>query len=178
MIKNDLNFIQPGDINEKFLIDTNVLLKVLEYPDLFREGCDYDIFWDYAITNNLQMFVTPLTISEFINVICRIEYKNYLDEHDFKKSDYSFKNHYQQSEDFQIIYDYCLAIVETDILPNVEIINSNKDSMISLSNHCRIMKDYNDLIYFSLARENGLSIVTHDGDFLNIEENIKIYTYL
>lgn len=177
--KIDLGGVESFNQKEKFLIDTNILLKILIYPSLFKgETNPYDTFWEEAIDKNLRLFVTPLTISEFVNVICRENYKTYMELNELSSSYYGFKHDYQESVGFREVYEDCLNAVNDDILPHVEVINADKKILTSLSKNSNLMKDYNDLIYYSLALNEGLSIITHDSDFLQIKEDIKIYTYL
>lgn len=177
--KIELGTVETLNPDEKFLIDANILLKILIYPSLFKgEKNPYDIFWEEAISNNLKLFVTPLTISEFVNVICRENYKTFLDLNKFDASYYGFKHHYQNTQDFKEVYEDCLTAVNDDILPHVEVINADKQILKSLSKNSTLMKDYNDSIYYSLALEQDLSIITHDSDFLKIKEDIRVYTYL
>lgn len=177
--KIELGSVEILNPEEKFLIDANILLKILIYPSLFKgEKNPYDVFWEEAIENDLKLFVTPLTISEFVNVICRENYKTFLDLKGLKSSYYGFKHNYQNTEEFKIVYEECLNVVNSDILPYVEVINADKQILKSLYKNSTLMKDYNDLIYYSLALEQDLSIITHDSDFLKINEDIRIYTYL
>ncbi|WNN67375.1 type II toxin-antitoxin system VapC family toxin [Lactococcus lactis] len=178
VIKINLETIQPGDPEEKFLIDTNILLSLV-YPSLFQNNkADYDIFWEYAIRNKLKLYVTPLTISEFINVVCRESYKTYLKDNKKDSKTFKFKKNFQKTSDFTKMYEVCLITVEEDILPFVNIIDTDKEKMETLSTFHHLMKDYNDLIYYDIAKKLNFSIVTHDRDFLNLPEDIKVYTYL
>lgn len=177
--KIDLNTVKSFSQEEKFLIDTNVLLKVLIYPELFQGSANpYDSFWEFALTHGLKLFVTPLTISEFVNVICREKYKTYMEMNGFNGKYFKFKGNYQKTKEFKEVYSDCLNAVEDDILPHIEVINADKELLSSLAIYDNLMKDYNDLIYYALAKKMNLSIITHDSDFLEIKDDINVYTYL
>jgi len=177
--KIDLSTVESFNIEEKFLIDTNILLKVLIYPELFHGAANpYDSFWETALMKGLKLFATPLTISEFVNVICREKYRTHMELNGFDGRYYKFKGDYQKTKEFKEIYSDCLNAVEDDILPNIEVINADKEILSSLSVYDNLMKDYNDLIYYALAKKMNLSIITHDSDFLEIKDDINVYTYL
>lgn len=177
--KISLDKVESFNQGEKFLIDANVLLKILVYPTLFHgKNNPYDSFWETALNYELKLFVTPLTISEFVNVICRENYKSYMQLKGLDESYFKFKDNYQKTEQFKEMYSECLNVVEDDILPHIEILNADKELLTSLAVYDNLMKDYNDLIYYALAKKLDLSIITHDRDFLAIEDDINIYTYL
>lgn len=51
------------------------------------------------------------------------------------------------------MYEVCLITVEEDILPFVNIIDTDKEKMETLSTFHHLMKDYNDLIYYDIAKK-------------------------
>lgn len=169
----DLSKVQFGP-SRKLLIDTNVLIYLQS-----GETHNYDKMWELARKQGNSLFVTTLTISEFINYFVRTGYDIYCDEYNFDKITFNFKKDYQKTQHFLDIYDEVIDTLESEFLPKCNIIDFDKKDFENISELTKYMNDINDALYLKKAANEGFSIVTHDADFFNvpINENVKIFTY-
>ncbi|MCL4908919.1 PIN domain-containing protein [Streptococcus suis] len=169
----DLNRI-PFASNRKLLIDTNVLIYLQS-----GKTNNYDKMWELALRQGNSLFVTTLTISEFINRYVRTGYDVYCDEHNFDKSTFEFKRDYQKTQHFLDIYDEVIDTLESEILKKCNVIDFNKKDFEDISSLTQYMNDINDALYLKKAATEDFSIVTHDADFFDVDipQQIRIYTY-
>ncbi|EMB58525.1 PilT domain-containing protein [Streptococcus mutans 15VF2] len=164
----------PFGSSRKLLIDTNVLL-YLQTGDTHS----YDKMWDLAIRQKNQLFITSLTISEFINYYCRTAYHAYTEKYEFDESEFQYKKDYQKTNDFKEHYFEAIDTLETEVFPRVRIIDFVQGDFENLKKFTEYMYDLNDALFMKLALREGYSIVTHDADFFSIpiKESINVYTY-
>lgn len=81
----DLNIVKFVS-SRKLLIDTNVLIYLQS-----GKTHNYDKMWELARKQGNELFVTTLTISEFINYFVRTGYDIYCEKHNFDKATFDFK---------------------------------------------------------------------------------------
>lgn len=169
----DLNNVKFGS-SRKLLIDTNVLIYLQS-----GKTHNYDKMWELARKQGNELFVTTLTISEFINYFVRTGYDIYCEKHNLDKATFDFKKDYQGTQDFTYIYDEVIDTLESEILPKCSVIDFNKKDFENISELTTYMNDINDALYLKKAANEGFSIITHDADFFNVQinENVKIFTY-
>lgn len=165
------------NVNDKFLLDTNILLYVFNSynPDL---ECDkskiikYSDFLNTLLLENAEIYITLLNMSEFVNVIIQREFKL------FRKSfshECRFKDDFRPSKSYK---DVILAL--QSILPNLnkslKLLNDNFDksninNLLDLDNI-----DFNDKYFIETVKVNNLKLVTHDKDFKSYAHDIDIIT--
>ncbi|MBF0788220.1 type II toxin-antitoxin system VapC family toxin [Streptococcus sp. 19428wC2_LYSM12] len=158
----------------KLLIDVNVLIYLQS-----GQTHKYDKMWERAKAQGNPLFITTLSISEFINYFTRTGYKQYCREHGYTEDGFDFKKDYQHTQHFLDVYDEVIDTLETEIVPKITVIdfdNADFDDISSLTQH---MNDINDALYLKKAIIEGYDIVTHDSDFFNIpiSQAVRIYTY-
>lgn len=169
----DLNRF-PFSPDVKLLIDVNVLIYLQS-----GQTKNYDKMWELAKRQNNELFITTLSISEFINFFVRNGYKQYCKTHSYREEDFDFKRSYQHTQHFLDIYDDVIDTIETEIIPKMTVIDFDNTDFYDISNLTCHMLDINDACYLRKAIKEGFSIVTHDADFFNIpiKEEVKVYTY-
>lgn len=160
--------------DEKLLIDVNVLIYL-------QTGTTkkYDQMWELASRQNNELYITTLSISEFINRHIRSGYSQYCREHNKSENTFNFKKNYQSTDHFIALYNDVIDTVETEIIPKMTVLDFKNDDLINISDLTKYMFDINDALYLRIAKKNGFAIVTHDSDFFNIPipEEVKVYTY-
>lgn len=164
----------PFNEHRKLLIDTNVLL-YLQTGNTHK----YDQMWELALKQNNSLFITSLTISEFVNYYCRTAYHEYTEKYNWDESKFQYKRNYQKTKDFENHYFDAIDTLENEVFPRVSIIDYKPEDFNNLSDVTQYMFDLNDALFLKLAINNSLAIVTHDSDFFNLplQQNINIYTY-
>ncbi len=169
----DINRADPSD-KDIYLIDTNILIKIL-YPIVFDQYIEnYERFYARIRERHSKLLITSVQISEFINRCIRFQFHLYKEEHseveDFKK-DYRGTSNYLES--MQSI----LEIIENDIIPHFQFVSDKFDSI----NKGNIFKygfsyDFNDALLTEIAKSYAAIIVTDDRDFSNYINVVPIIT--
>ena len=161
--------------DRKYFIDANVWLLKLESPfELKNNERLYIDFVDEIISSEFSIYTHSLITSEIFNAFMRISFRRYKDslKHDYQETrsereidNLDFKKHYRGTDDYSL---------------NLELF---KDEFKSYSDYLHFLDkeaevdgkylvgnipgtgDFNDFFYYELALEQGLTIITHDGDF-------------
>lgn len=167
-IEKDLHVYSLNQ-GESFIVDTNVWIYL--FSPFSTDDFGYQNFLFEAQNKNCKLFINSQIISEYINVICRTAYEEYLKTNRLNKSSFKFKRDYQQTPDFSHYYQLACESVKKDILSYSKILPIKlwhiRNSLIDYHQ----MKDYNDLLYTKMTK-GKLKIVSHDRDFGNNPENI------
>lgn len=167
-IEKDLN-IYTLNQGESFIVDTNVWIYL--FSPFSTNDFGYQNFLSEAQNKKCKLFINSQIISEYINVICRTAYENYVRANGLTKNRFKFKRDYQQTTDFYHYYQLACESVKNDILKYSKISPIKlwhiRNSLIDYHQ----MKDYNDLLYTKMTKEK-MKIVSHDRDFGNHPEDI------
>ena len=165
--------------NDKFIFDTNIWLllygpiagaetkKQKKYSSLFRKIAD----------RKANIYITSLIVSEYINVVLRLGFKQWQKEDrngrinsDFKK-DYRATEHYQSTLNDAI--DQITAILEcTDRRPD-DFHNIDINSMLKQLDQTY---DYNDAYIVKCCERDNITLVSDDADLVSINSKIKLIT--
>lgn len=154
---------------DSFIVDSNIWIYL--YSPFSMNNFGYQNFLTDAQANKCKLFVNSQIISEYINVICRTAYKNYLKTNHLTSKKCKFKKHYQQTSDFKFYFQLACDSVKNDILSQSKILPIKlwhvKESLINFHQ----MNDYNDILYSKMLT-NNLKIVSHDKDFKDHPDDI------
>lgn len=167
-ISKDLNTytLSPG---ESFIVDTNVWIYL--FSPFSTNDFGYQNFLSEAQTKKCKLFINSQIISEYINVICRSAYEEYVRSNRLNKSSFKFKRDYQQTTDFYHYYQLACDSVKYDLLKYSKILPIKLCHIRKSLNDYHQMKDYNDLLYTKMTK-GKIKIVSHDKDFGNHPEDI------
>jgi len=112
------------------------------------------------LTAKSRICIDVLVLSEFINRYARLGYELYAAAYP------TFKN-FRQSPDFKPVAQ-TIAVTAQRILQTCARLESGfaaLDVAALMSEYEQGEADFNDLVLADLCRRNGLTLVTHDGDF-------------
>jgi predicted nucleic acid-binding protein len=162
----DFSSMYKIDKNEKVFIDANILIFLFS-PD-FVSSREYQVdkyskILELLITNNNELYINSLVISEFINRCLRIDFeKNFQDRNRTK----DFKRDYRDSDS----YVKTLRIIKKEIKKflklNVKQIHDDFDKVNIIEELDRLDKlDFNDLMIVKSIEIYGLKLLSDDGDF-------------
>lgn len=150
--------------NRAFFFDTNVLI-YLYYPTTGWEVAQYSKLFSDMLKKKVRMFVDPNVISEFINRVIRIEYKNSRSVLDFKK--------YRNSPDGQKVviqaYDLVKLIVKQFDMDGQIISKEELKALLTVDS-----LDFNDKLIENICLNKKYILVTNDLDFQ--KSNVDILT--
>lgn len=184
----NLNFVKAtiNNLNSRLprrdiLVDTNVLLDLFGGENKYR----YDKFWEYSLENNLTLYVTTLTISEYINRKCRAAFEVYRENllvreengESIDDVEFEYKRGFQKTSEYEKVFNDSLKQVAF-IMNDAKLINIDHNELKNIEPSKYNLKDYNDAIFYYLATKYSFGIVTHDRDFLESRAPLIVYTNL
>ncbi len=119
----------------------------------------YSAAFNSMLTAKSQLFTDVLVISEFVNTYARTKWKNTAPSNSFKT--------YRQSEYFKPVAKQ-IAIAAKKITSMCQVLESGFSQLQHRSlfaSYATGKFDFNDQIFAKLCLSQGLTLVTHDGDF-------------
>ena len=174
MSAKDIQCFKPIK-QQKFIMDTNVLIKLL-YPAMSgKNTIPYEILYQSIIKVNAKFIISSVQISEFINRCIRFQFNLWKEDNNDANSD--FKTNYRETDDYRESMQAILEIIENDILP----ISTCIDDRFSEMDFKKLYQygfsyDFNDSLVAEIARLNNAILITDDRDFGNYASNIEIVT--
>ncbi|WBU89332.1 hypothetical protein [Cellulophaga omnivescoria] len=169
-----------GDYN--YFLDANIWIKKLK-PKLGhinkKDKTYSDLFDKIVECHNSKIFITPLLISEILNVCLHIDFQNFLT--DIKKSfsnkkeeKHYMKFNYRPSQEYRDSY---LNLLD-DISAFEHKLHSAEDSFnkVNLSNLLAFPEklDFNDFYYQNIFNNTSIKFITDDEDFC--VQNIDVFS--
>lgn len=169
----DIVTVKPG-ARDVYLIDTNILIKIL-YPVAFDGDIqDYERFYADTRKQCARLLITSIQLSEFINRCIRFQFHLYKEAHSGVED---FKRDYRETDDYMDSMKSILEIVQSDIVPHFQFVSDefekiSKDSIFRYG----FSYDFNDALLTEIAKYYSAIIVTDDGDFCNYINDVSIVT--
>lgn len=159
---------------EKYLFDTNVLIKIF-YPTLgSRNNAPYIKMYEKLVTAKSTLLISSIHISEFINRCIRFQFDLYRGSHPDIKD---FKHDYRNTDDYRECMKAILEIVTTDILSVFCKMNDNFQTMSDKRLFLYgFSYDFNDALISEMCRQEKCALVTDDSDYINFSDNLTIVT--
>lgn len=164
--------------DKKYFLDANVWIFALGNPPSSNSnGQEYIDFLDSLLASEMKIYSHTILISEVFNALMRITFRDFvkIKEHQAGK-----RLHFDYKKDFRHTEEYLQAFkrFQSDIeayLPFIHIIDKEYEYEMSyLIKNLPSTSDFNDYLYYEMALDLGLVIVTDDGDF--DYEGIEILT--
>lgn len=169
----DIQFFKPTQ-QQKFILDTNVLIKLL-YPSMSgKNTIPYEKLYQSIIKAHSEIIVSSIQISEFVNRCIRFQFNLWKEDNG---TDPDFKSDYRESNNYKESMQAILEIIKTDIL-SVSTCVDDKFNEMKADNLYQygFSYDFNDSLIAEIARLNDAILITDDKDFANCVSNIKIVT--
>jgi len=177
MIKNITSYNPSKD--EKFFFDANIWLHLFcpqanSRPNI-REK--YNDFFLKAIIAKSKIYTSSQIVSEFFNTYTRIEFRLKNTENPSKYNDY--KKDFRNTDEYIELSDGIIEVIKSKILNKSVQLNDNF-SHINIDNILQTGTyfDFNDSYFAEMCRNNGLTIVTHDRDFLDLDLDVITALYI
>lgn len=125
------------------------------------------------IDRNGTIFITSLILSEYINRVLRIGFRQWQDENHSKDSD--FKHNYRKTGHYRDVLDDAIAQIK-EIL-NIAQRRPDDFNAIDIYSVLDAMghdSDYNDSYLIKCCENGGMKLVSDDGDMTRIDSNITL----
>ncbi|WP_194972534.1 PIN domain-containing protein [Aquiflexum lacus] len=157
------------DIEKKYFLDANVWIFALgNPPGPNTNGVQYIKFLDSLIENESPIYCHTILISEVFNALMRIAFSDYLKMEELKtgtKPKLDFKKDFRGMEEYSNTFKRFQSDFQA-YLPYFKIIDKEYEYELGyLIKNLPVSSDFNDYLYYEMALDQGLSIVTDDGDF-------------
>lgn len=161
-------------LEDIFIFDTNVLIKIFYTPLGTRNSAPYINFYGKIMKSKSKLLLSSIQISEFVNRCIRFQFDLYRDSHSDIKN---FKEDYRNTDDYHNCMDAIISIIENDIFSSFTRINDNFES---LSQEKLLMHgfsyDFNDAIIAEISRFQNAVLITDDKDYINYLNKLRIVT--
>lgn len=161
----------------KYFFDAHVWIWYFNYTSLEPKQMKYVKFLETILDSDLEkppkVVVTSLLISEVINRLIRtFDYQAFIKETGdtaaYKTTDSEYyKQVYRKSQAYRLDYETRCNDFTKELQRNFEIHNEDCTSFYpsELFNCSSFELDFNDNVYYQIAKKDNLNIVTHDLDF-------------
>lgn len=171
-IYNLLTYKLKSDNDLKFIFDTNIWLYLYSdiHEDREREIAAYSKLLEEVIENEYEIYISSGIISEFTNVLLRVDYN--IIKADYS-DDYSFKKNYVGSTQYELkVQEIKKLISEMLSIDNIVKIDDSfsKVNINEVENRFNLI-DWNDSYLIELAQQHNCIIVSNDKDFHKVHNN-------
>jgi len=160
--------------SDKFLLDTNILLFL--YSEIYEisENSRLISYQDFMDKINFKnVYITPLNLSEYENVLKRRKFNEVIDNYR------SFKE-FRESKEFSEFYKEIILYFELftpfnliNIKFSKEIFNEYLDLAKNYMKRGQVSFDFNDYLIAKTAEDLDLYLVTDDKDFIYFHNTLK-----
>ena len=157
---------------DKFFLDTNIWIFLYgPYGSTDSEKTSkYSSFVKEITSQKCKIYTSSCVISEFINRYLRYGHSNSRYAKKPYKNSYKKSNEYKRT--FGLLKESFLKNFKDVILLDDNFSKTNLNDLLKISEKT----DFNDVIISHILKTHGIPLVTDDGDFKNLLDDIKIYT--
>ena len=170
----DLSKHKPSP-NNKYLLDANIWIFLFcplgnAKPQKQRV---YSVFYNELLKSGAEICICSTILSEFVNRYIKLDFEEYK----WKNNNPDFKKGYRKSTDYQQNIKMLQYIVLNQMLPKATQINDKFDQLEIDDLFKQIdFADFNDAQIAWLAKQDGMTLVTDDGDYVAYKNDIDIVT--
>lgn len=154
---------------KKYFLDANVWIFALGNPPGSNSNFQaYLDFLDKLLENKFKIFSHTILISEVFNALMRIsfeEFKNVEQIRTGTKPKLDFKRDFRGSNEYNLAFERFQSDINA-YLPCIHILDTEYDFDLNyLIKNLPVSSDFNDYLYYEMALDLNLTIVTDDRDF-------------
>lgn len=164
---------------DSLYFDTNVWLHIYGPIASARKEKQraYSCLLEQAISRDATIWITSMVLSEYINRVLRIGFKQWMEKEHLEQAD--FKHDYRLTEDYKETLEDVKQQVR-DILC-IKQVSKRSDDFNSLNINTIIDSmqstcDYNDVYIIRCCEKNNLKLVSDDTDMQTINSRVKMIT--
>lgn len=163
------------DSSKKYFLDANVWVFTLgAIVNPSPKETAYLSFAENLLQNQVKIQTHTLVFSEVFNAVMRNAFDDFksqlkakaLDDAERKKIEgFSLKKHFRGTTEYQTALERIKSDVQAYI-PSLEFLDKSYDLDFEyISKSLTTSSDFNDYLYYEMALDLGLTIITDDGDF-------------
>jgi len=157
--------------NRKIFFDANVLIYIFWSSGSQKWEAQYSSIFRNLLLNDYEMCVDFMVISEIINKMHRIDYRNYIKNNNLDVEDFNYKTYRTSQPGIASLLDIYL-VVKDEILEKFTVIGKNYSKEDILSLFATDCLDFNDRAILMECKENDCVLLTNDRDFKNCDIDI------
>ena len=163
---------------DQFFFDTNVWLLLFGNLADFRprDQKEYSKLFKESLQREIPIYISSMVLSEFANVLLRLEFKQWKTKNKFTESK-NFKKDFGITQEYKNSVQSIKSSLKTILeLPNIHLISDffNGINTEDILNNFDVI-DFNDAYITELVR-NKYKVVTNDKDFQKLDSKIDIIT--
>ncbi len=175
----EVNKIKDHLVNStySYLFDTNVWLYI--YGPVAGSRPDkqkiYSNLLNDILSRKATIYITSLNISEYINVVLNIGFRQWKRSNDYANAD--FKRDYRSTDDYKAQLED--AIFQVQEILKVAEKRPDDFNAINIDDVLQQMSknaDYNDSYMLKSCEYGGMKLVSDDGDFKAIDSRVILLT--
>ena len=163
--------------NDKFMFDTNVWIFIygpIAGVEQTKQE-QYSALLQEILSRNAGIYVTSIIVSEYINVVLHIGFKQWKKANNYLNAD--FKHDYRPTEHYSSILQDAVAQVK-EIL---SISQKRPDDFHRIDIDAMLKKlnndyDYNDAYIVKCCEQDHLTLVSDDTDLSSVNSSITLLT--
>ncbi|MCK4663679.1 MAG: PIN domain-containing protein [Bacteroidales bacterium] len=172
---NKINIVSYSPkASDKFFFDNNVWMYLYCPIGNYNQFSvsKYSDFFGKIIDAGATIYVSSLILSEFFNSYSRLDFNIWRNG-----EDKNYKKDFRPTERFKETSEIIVNTIESRILGIAERINDEFTNIPieEINEKCKDL-DFNDGYYIELSKKYACKIVTNDRDFLNVSDEIDIFT--
>lgn len=161
------------NFTHKFFLDSNVWFYLI-FPQYSKVGnqiiSKYSSLYDKILDKGLLIETTILQISELVNLILRVEFKEFCIK---TGSNIKFKDYIKSSEGENSLLNAKMLVNKILKCSTIRQGNLNEREMVTIMDHIHLA-DFNDMCFARHCEKENSILVTHDFDFKALNQSIEI----
>lgn len=155
--------------SDHIFVDTNIWI-YLFYPTN-NNDYGYSSVFQNMLDKEVQFYTTEQVLSEYVNRIVQSEFVRFKDNQTRRVT---YKQDFRPTSEYKDAYGMAMNSIHEDILPIAKIVSLSSKEITDCCEQYQML-DFNDNLYLNLCVKNNFSIISHDRDFENVNEEFILY---
>lgn len=154
--------------DQSVILDTNVWLYV--FSPYNENDFGYSSIYEILLEHGFRILLPSIVATEFVNRYCRLSFFSYQESNPHHKS---YKKDFRPTMSYQLAYKDVISMLTEEILPKTSYIEIAEEDLTNSLSSPKVL-DLNDDVIANIAQRTNSILISHDGDYLKINKNIKL----